>query len=163
MLLGVVSDRFTLSFPVQGQLPTKPDFVRTKAIGYYQSILYLGKDPMGNNFNRLTDTEGLDELADRSKQRPIVIFKHSLTCPISAAAYDQMTRFDGEVVLIEVQRARQLSNEIENRLGVAHESPQVIVMRKGKVVWNASHFKITADAVAEAVRNAGGAALEPTQ
>jgi bacillithiol system protein YtxJ len=107
---------------------------------------------MGNNFNRITDTNAFEELADRSKQRPIIIFKHSLTCPISAAAYDQMTRFDGDVALIEVQRARQLSNEIESRLGVAHESPQVIILSKGQVVWNASHFKITADAVADALK-----------
>lgn len=109
---------------------------------------------MGNNFNRITEATAFEELADRSKQRPIVIFKHSLTCPISAAAYDQMTRFDGDVALIEVQRARQLSNEIENRLGVAHESPQVIILSNGQVVWNASHFKITADAVADAVKKA---------
>jgi hypothetical protein len=39
---------------------------------------------------------------------------------------------------------------------VMHESPQVIVLRNGQVVWNASHFRITADAVAEAVREAEG-------
>jgi hypothetical protein len=37
-------------------------------------------------------------------------------------------------------------------LGVAHESPQVIVLRNGQVVWNASHFSITAQAVTAAVR-----------
>ena len=42
--------------------------------------------------------------------------------------------------------------EIEKQIGRAHESPQVIVLRNGQVVWNASHFEITADAVAEAVR-----------
>jgi bacillithiol system protein YtxJ len=109
---------------------------------------------MANHFVRIKDTNAFDELANRSKDRPVVIFKHSLTCPISAAAYDQMSRFDGEVALIEVQRARALSNEIENRLSVQHASPQVIVLRSGQVVWNASHFKITADAVTEAVRQA---------
>jgi monothiol bacilliredoxin len=111
---------------------------------------------MENHFVKITDTESFEQLASRSKDRPIVIFKHSLTCPISAAAYEQMAEFDGEVALIEVQRARELSNEIENRLGVEHESPQVIVLRNGQVVWNASHFRVTADAVAEAVRDAGG-------
>ena len=107
---------------------------------------------MENHFVKVTDTKSLEDLANRSKQRPVVIFKHSLTCPISAAAYEQMAEFEGEVALVEVQRARELSNEIEKRLGVAHESPQAIVLRHGKVVWNASHFKITAEAVAEAVR-----------
>ncbi len=84
----------------------------------------------------------------------MVIFKHSLTCPISAAAYEQMEEFNGEVALVEVQSARALSTEIENRLEVAHESPQVIVLSKGRVAWTASHFKITAEAVAQAVRDA---------
>jgi len=109
---------------------------------------------MENHFIKVTETKSLDDLTNRSKDRPIVIFKHSLTCPISASAYDEMTEFDGEVALVEVQRSRELSAEIENRLGVAHESPQVIVLRNGQVAWNASHFKITANAVAEAVRNA---------
>ncbi len=109
---------------------------------------------MENHFVKFTETKALEDLADRSKQRPVVIFKHSLTCPISAAAYDQMAEFEGEVALVEVQRARELSREIEDRLGVAHESPQVIVLHNGQVAWNASHFKITADAVAAAVRAA---------
>lgn len=109
---------------------------------------------MDNHFVKITDTNSFEQLANRSKDRPVVIFKHSLTCPISAAAYEQMAEFDGEVALIEVQRARELSTEIENRLGIAHESPQVIVLRNGQVVWNASHFRVTADAVAEAVRDA---------
>jgi bacillithiol system protein YtxJ len=109
---------------------------------------------MGSQFVRITDTKAFEELTDRSTERPVVIFKHSLTCPISSAAYEQMEEFQGEVALVEVQLARALSAEIENRLGVAHESPQVIVLSKGQVTWNASHFKITADAVAAAVRHA---------
>ena len=111
---------------------------------------------MENHFVKITDTRTFEELTKRSKERPVVIFKHSLTCPISAGAYDQMAKFEGEVALIEVQRSRELSTEIENRLGVAHESPQVIVLRNGQVIWDASHFRITAAAVAAAVRDADG-------
>ncbi len=109
---------------------------------------------MGSHFVRITDTKAVEELTDRSKERPVVIFKHSLTCPISAAAYQQMEQFNGDVALVEVQKSRALSTEIESVLGVAHESPQVIVLSKGQVAWNASHFKITAEAVTDAVRNA---------
>jgi bacillithiol system protein YtxJ len=133
--------------------------VGIKPIGYYRSMLlnYSGQGggTMKNHFVKITDTKAFEEMADRSKERPVVIFKHSLTCAISAGAYDQMAEFEGEVALIEVQRAPELSTEIENRLGVEHESPQVIVLRNGQVVWNASHFKITAAAVATAVREAG--------
>lgn len=112
---------------------------------------------MANHFKRITDAEALDGLIESARERPLVIFKHSLTCPISSAAHDQMEQYEGEVALIEVQRARGLSNAIESRFGVAHESPQVIVLRKGQVVWSASHFKITAEAVAQAVREAAEA------
>jgi bacillithiol system protein YtxJ len=108
---------------------------------------------MGNQFSRITEVTELEKLIDRSKQQPVVIFKHSLTCPISASAFEKMKRYEGEVDLVEVQRARALSNEIAQRFGVRHESPQIIVVRNGQVLWDASHFKITSEAVAEAVQN----------
>ena len=112
---------------------------------------------MDNHFKRVKDIEGLDALVESHGERPLVIFKHSLTCPISSAAYDQMEQYEGGVALVEIQNARTLSGAIASRFGVTHESPQVIVLRKGQVVWNASHFKITAEAVAKAVREAGEA------
>ncbi|MGH9969423.1 MAG: bacillithiol system redox-active protein YtxJ [Pyrinomonadaceae bacterium] len=105
---------------------------------------------------RIADVESFEELASRSQNDPVVVFKHSTTCPISAAAYDEMSRFDGEVALVEVQRAPGLSKEIEQRTGVVHESPQVLVLQEGKVVWDASHWKVKADAVQQAVKNADG-------
>jgi bacillithiol system protein YtxJ len=107
---------------------------------------------MGNHFVKFTDSGMLDEMATRSRERPVVIFKHSLTCPISAAAYQEMLAFDGDVALLEIQRSRALSREVEDRLGVEHESPQVIILNNGQVVWNASHFNITAAAVTDAIR-----------
>ncbi|HSS22289.1 MAG TPA: bacillithiol system redox-active protein YtxJ [Pyrinomonadaceae bacterium] len=111
---------------------------------------------MENHFLKLTGKESLDGLVEKSKEQPVVIFKHSLTCSISASVYEEMAAFDGEVALIEVQKSRELSEEIASRLGVVHESPQVIVLRNGQVVWNASHFNITAGAVENAVVQAAG-------
>ena len=110
---------------------------------------------MENNFIRVTGAEDFTKLLSRSHEQPVVIFKHSLSCHISAAVYDEMEHFDGEVVLVEVQRARELSREIEKQTGIRHESPQVLVLEKGRVVWNASHRQVKAAAVAEAVANAG--------
>ncbi len=106
---------------------------------------------MENHFVRIDSPEAFNELMERSKEHPVVIFKHSLTCPISATAYNQMSQFQGEVALVEVQRAGELSRAIENQLGIAHESPQVIVLCKGRVTWDASHFDVRADAVSKAV------------
>jgi bacillithiol system protein YtxJ len=107
---------------------------------------------MENHFTRVSDVQALDDLIEQSKKQPVVIFKHSTTCPISASAFRNMSNFNGDVNLVEVQSARELSREIERRTGVRHESPQVIVLNNGQVVWDASHWKVRADSVAEALK-----------
>jgi monothiol bacilliredoxin len=115
----------------------------------------MGLQGMENQFIRVTGADQFTELLSQSQEGPVVIFKHSTTCPVSAAAYSEMERFAGAVVLVEVQRARELSREIEKQTGIRHESPQVLVLENGKVVWNASHFKVKAQAVTEALNRTG--------
>ena len=55
------------------------------------------------------------------------------------------------VGLVTVQTARAVSNEIEARTGVEHETPQVFIIRDGKVLWTASHGQIKAEAVEAAL------------
>ncbi len=102
-------------------------------------------------FARLSDKETFDQLINASKDRPVVVFKHSNACPISSRAYREMEKLD-DINLLEIQTARDLSREIESVTGVQHESPQVIILRDGKAVWNASHFDVNAGAVTEAVQ-----------
>jgi bacillithiol system protein YtxJ len=108
---------------------------------------------MGDNFVRVKDTRSLENLIARSQTAPIIIFKHSTTCGISSSAYREMQHVPDEVNLVEIQSARAVSDEIEQKLGVPHESPQVIVLRGGKAVWNASHFQIKATEVSAAVKD----------
>jgi bacillithiol system protein YtxJ len=97
--------------------------------------------------------DSLDELFLRSNDGPVILFKHSLTCPISSSAYFEMQKMKSDVALVVMQNARETSNEIERRTGIRHESPQVIILRNGKPVWNASHWSINADAVESASRD----------
>lgn len=64
-----------------------------------------------------------------------------------------MEKIDGQVNILEVQSAREISRELANLTGVRHETPQVIVLRDGKAVWNASHFDVTASDVSNAVES----------
>lgn len=107
---------------------------------------------MGTPFIPITEASALDELLARSNDAPVILFKHSSTCPISAGAYREMSKLSEDVALLVVQRARSLSREVERRTGIRHESPQAIVLRNGQAVWNASHWDVTSDAVEEAVR-----------
>lgn len=104
-----------------------------------------------NQFTDVADAQALEELFALSHSRPVVLFKHSTTCPISAAAYQQMERLRAPVSLVVVQRARDLSRHIETLTGVRHESPQAIILSKGQAVWSASHWNVTADAVESAI------------
>jgi len=102
-------------------------------------------------FVSVTSTDLLDELFLRSHDSPVILFKHSLTCPISAAANREMQKLPHEVSLVVMQDSRDVSLEVEKRTAIRHESPQVIILRNGVAVWNASHWKIKADAVERAV------------
>ncbi|HEV8370139.1 MAG TPA: bacillithiol system redox-active protein YtxJ [Pyrinomonadaceae bacterium] len=106
---------------------------------------------MANKFSRLSDTETLQKLLTASKERPVLVFKHSNSCGISSRAYREMEELEN-VNLLEVQTARELSREVAAITGVPHETPQVIVLRNGKAVWNASHYEVKAGAVAEAMQ-----------
>ena len=106
-----------------------------------------------NGFMELNDTERLDELLSQSAE-PVILFKHSDTCGISARAFREMAKVEKRIALVTVQKARALSNEIESRFALPHETPQVLVVRDGLLTWSASHFRITADAVNRAVEEA---------
>ena len=110
-------------------------------------------------FVTVADAAALDDLFARSDEAPVLLFKHSTTCPISAHAYREMSRLDATatppVALVIVQTARPVSNEIAQRTGVRHESPQTILLRRGRPVWTASHYDITAAEVERAVRENG--------
>ncbi len=108
---------------------------------------------METNFSPVSDAAALEELFARSNQEPVLLFKHSSACPISARAYKEMEGVTATPVsIVVVQKSRDLSREVEERTGVHHETPQALVIRNGRAVWNASHFDITADAVEHAVR-----------
>ena len=72
------------------------------------------------------------------------IFKHSTRCPISAAAAEEIKAASPSksVYWVYVVEERQLSNDVAKRLGVKHESPQLIDIQNGQVAAVWSHRSI---------------------
>ena len=107
----------------------------------------------------LSDLEMLEAAIAESSQRPVLLFKHSRTCGVSCEALDELrSHLDREPAnatykLITVQSHRRVSDEAADRLGIRHETPQAILLRDGRPVWKASHFRITADALRLALRD----------
>lgn len=85
-----------------------------------------------------------------------LLFKHSTTCPISAAAFAEYQRFSAAhpavpTGWIEVVAERALARAVAERTGVRHESPQAILLALGAVRWSASHGAITEASLSGAV------------
>ena len=99
----------------------------------------------------LSHVDELEAAIAESSDRPVLLFKHSRSCGISCEALDELrAHVEGAggpaaYKLITVQSHRHVSNEAATRLGVRHETPQAILLRNGRPVWSASHFRITKD------------------
>ena len=112
-----------------------------------------------SNLMHLHDLEMLEAAIAESLERPVLLFKHSRTCGISFEALDELQvhlergRCAATYKMITVQSHRTLSDAIADRLGVRHESPQAILLRDGRPVWKASHFRITADELSRALES----------
>lgn len=100
----------------------------------------------------LTNMQELDQFLQENPEA--ILFKHSTTCPISTQAYDEFMKYaDSSTAkpwaIVIVQTARPVSNEIAERFGVKHESPQVLYVKNGTVAWHASHWNITQDSLSK--------------
>jgi len=84
-----------------------------------------------------------------------LLFKHSRTCPISAAAFKTYEAFcaahpDVPTGWLDVRAQRAEAQWVAERTGVTHASPQALLLRAGAVAWHANHWNIDADALAKA-------------
>jgi bacillithiol system protein YtxJ len=111
------------------------------------------------NLTHLSDLDMLEAAIAESLERPVLLFKHSRSCGISCEAFDELQAHVAEHAgtasvsykVITVQSHRRLSDSATERFGIRHETPQVILLKDGRAVWNASHFRITADALTRAI------------
>jgi bacillithiol system protein YtxJ len=99
----------------------------------------------------MTRITSLDDL----KEERYLIYKHSNRCLISARAEREVASLADSlgipIYTVIVHDDRDLSQSIAETFGVAHQSPQVILIAGGTVAWHASHQSITAAAINEAV------------
>lgn len=104
----------------------------------------------------IIDENGLTVAMETSRTRPVFLFKHSTTCPVSSAAYREVAAYvEGggdhpSVYLVKVIESRPVSNAISSLTGVVHQSPQLILVDDEKAVWDASHYQISAEKIVKA-------------
>ena len=106
----------------------------------------------------LTQPEQLTELAKASHEQPVLIFKHSTTCSISAAAKGKIERqwadsgLNLPIYYLDLLRFRPISAQIAEQFGVQHQSPQLLLIKGGECAYDASHMGIRLSDVQAAVK-----------
>ena len=108
------------------------------------------------NWIELIDLGQLNEIMDLSHEQPVVIFKHSTRCSISRMALKQFeNEFDLEGSItpyfLDLLKHRDISNEIATRFEVYHQSPQLLLIKEGKSIYDVSHSDIDAVVLKEKI------------
>ena len=121
-------------------------------MSFFDKIFGSENNEVNSNVNwiPLTAISQLDEIVENSNNKTIVIFKHSTRCSISRFALKQ---FENEYNLedkvdlyfLDLLNYREVSNEIANRFQVVHQSPQLLIIKNGVAVYDASHSEIQAE------------------
>lgn len=105
------------------------------------------------NWIDLHDIQQLADIKELSKKRPQVIFKHSTRCSISSMAKSRLERSEqppaGDFYYLDLLKYRSLSDQVAEDFSVAHESPQVIIIKNAECVYDESHSGIQMEEIAE--------------
>ncbi len=105
------------------------------------------------DIKKLTSVDEMNQFVQQPGKH--LLFKHSTTCPISAKAHEEFQAFvkdtNTSAAIVLVIEDRPVSNQIAEHFGIKHESPQIFLLEDGQVRWNTSHWKITSEALKEAI------------
>ena len=107
------------------------------------------RDASGIPWKSLETVDQLDDIISQSKGKPQVIFKHSTTCGISRMVLNMFNSGfsleEGQMdfYFLDLQAHRNVSNEVAQKLGVQHQSPQLLIVKNGVVVHHDSHGAIS--------------------
>ena len=108
---------------------------------------------MPANIIEITSHADVDSLFEESFRRPVALIKHSDSCGISAHILFQLNEVEGDIHMVVIQEHRHLSNEIAERTGHRHQSPQAFVLRDGKAIYHATHYGISPDEIQNRLKN----------
>lgn len=108
-----------------------------------------------------TELKTAEELKDLEQSGARhVILKHNTTCPISKGVLQRLQATETEIpgtntlYVLDLHANRQLSNDLAERYGIEHQSPQLLVVQNGTCQYSEWGYDISAEAAAEALEDA---------
>lgn len=122
-------------------------------MGFLDQFRNTSQSGLPTDWKTIESDLQLQAAIDESYERPVVIFKHSITCGISAAAkyrLEEQWDFSQEELsfyYLDLLAYRSISNKIAEELGVTHQSPQVIVLENGRAIYDTSHHQVSVSAI----------------
>src|SRR5690625_2037254 len=114
---------------------------------------------MNMALKELMGMDDLHEVWETSMEKPVLLFKQSTTGPISADAFAEFQTFVSEnngetdAFFVKLREARAVYDEIAEDLGIRHQAPQLVLVKKKEAVWNTSHTSITKESIKNALQN----------
>ncbi|QOR74195.1 bacillithiol system redox-active protein YtxJ [Cruoricaptor ignavus] len=118
-------------------------------MGFFSKLLSGSEESSANIWHSINSDEDLTQAIEASRENPVAIFKHSTRCFISKTVLQNFEaeiksyQGDAKFYFLDLLKYRQISNKIAEDFGVTHQSPQLIVIKDGKVVNHASHNNIS--------------------
>jgi bacillithiol system protein YtxJ len=103
---------------------------------------------MSLNWIELTRLDALEDVLEKSRTKPALIFKHSSTSPESIAVIKKfqnewdLTADDLDLYLVEESRSSKIINTLVDTAGVDNEYPQVLLFADGVTMYDESHEMI---------------------
>jgi len=105
------------------------------------------------NWIELQDLNTLEYIKLKSYERAQVIFKHSTSCSISSVVKNRLEKSESPTEIdfyyLDLINFRDVSNAVASLFQVHHESPQILVIKKGECIYDESHYGIMMDDITE--------------
>lgn len=110
------------------------------------------------NWVPLNDKTQLSEIINISSDKLVLIFKHSTRCGISRMVLKNFERdydipeTEIDMYFLDLLNYRALSQDISTKFNVMHQSPQVLVIKNGEVIYHDSHDYISINKIKEILK-----------
>ena len=121
---------------------------------FYFSMNWFSRD-INKDWISLSEPQQLSGLIMESSSIPVIIYKHSSRCGLSAMTENKLE--EGweslhprvKLYFLDLIRNREVSNSVAERFNVRHQSPQILIIKNGICVYHSSHHEINVETILE--------------
>ena len=114
-------------------------------MGIFKDLFAAKENPQPSFWKLITTAEDIEAAKAESQHKKVAIFKHSTRCFISKTVLknfeNQIESANPDVAFyfLDLIQYRSLSNQIAEEFNIAHQSPQLIIIKDGKAIKDLSH------------------------